>query len=117
MQCKQVLETEASSLAGTATHLPCHYHTLLPLDSQPRPQLLLDTVAIPGYEVEADLGRGHLHKVMQTALLVRSSGQVAATMTLKKGTSWGSKQEDTNLQQIGVRLRCRSRSTQTRVAL
>lgn len=82
-----------------------------------RPQLLLDTVAIPGYEVEADLGRGHLHKVMQTALLVRSSGQVAATMTLKKGTSWGSKQEDTNLQQIGVRLRCRSRSTQTRVAL
>lgn len=42
--------------------------------------------------METDLGRGHLHKVMQTALLVRSSGQVLAIMTLKKGTSWGSTQ-------------------------
>lgn len=77
--------------------MPSCWHRWAPPRTFPHPppfgfstsQSLPDIVIILRCEVETDLGRGHLHKVKQTPLQVRSSGQVLVIMTLKKGTSCG----------------------------
>lgn len=58
---RQVLETEASLPPPLTFPHPSLVWILTHHHSYP-----LDIVIVPGYEVDTDLGRGHLNKVMPT---------------------------------------------------